>query len=722
MEQLSYKDSEFKRRIVESIFKEDGWIAEWTNEYKVRPSQKAAAEQLIVAMNEDKHGVIEGPCGFGKTYVYLSSAVLKALDNYMRYKEDLKNMPKVLIVTNGISLQEQLCNKDLPFMVGKVMSRIAEFEYKMKNPHQVTYALFKGRQNFVCPLKFDINQESVKSMLPASQFEEMKNIRVTNGDLSALTFIPPYEVQELSVCLSQSECKRKKCPMYNECHYIHQKNEAFRSDIIVCNYHMLFSSIEAPVLPASNLIIWDEAHEATQIFRSFNVENLSEFWSIKTTNDLKKIVKTGFGLRVAMDFGQEPLFHIKDKEIEEKFTVAFRNTVSAYLVHVSKLCGINLASGFEDTRLLLDNMLGDEKEKSLRHELLEYMRSMQDFLNMIVERIGESLETPDLIPDYEREEMEICLETASEMNESLEKRILLLCRKEKELMDYAYYVKKNIRKDGDRALSLERMPVQVGPLIKKLFLDHNQNIFTSATLSTGGNLNFFKNEVGLDLCESNQVFEFIGESPFNLQQQELWYLPDICVEGNKPDFEDYFLNTVLTLYNVKKGGMLVLTTSISAMNRTHTTIREYLIKTNSETLLLKQGDMPRGQLIDAFKENGDGILVATKSFFTGIDIPGSALQCLVIDKLPFDSPNDPVTMHLNCTTSNCFFSYSIPKMIITLKQAVGRGVRSITDKCLVCIADSRIATARYSGTIGRSFNYTKTSTRDLETVDEFFKK
>lgn len=717
-----YKEPEFKRYIAESIFKEDGWIAENTTGYKVRPSQKDAAEKLASAISEDKHAIIEGPCGFGKTYVYLTSAILKALDNYKDYESNPKERPKVLIVTNGISLQEQLCEKDLPFMIDKVMNLVPESEYKIRDGHKVTYALFKGRQNFICPLKFNINQEAVQSLLPASQFEEMRNLNTSSGDLNRLSFIPSQDILALSVCQTQNECKRRKCPMYNECHYVAQKNDAYLADIIVCNYHMLFSSVEAPVLPFSNLIIWDEAHEATQIFRNFNIENLSEFWSVKTANDLKKIVKTSYGLRQAMESADQTLFHKSDKEIEAGFAQAFRSTISAYLSHVARLCGINMSSNFEDTRLLLDNMLCDEKEKGLRHEILQYMRSLQEFAKNLMNRVASDLETPDLIPDYEREEIEVCYDTASELSASLEKRIQLLCRKEQELMDYAYYVKKSVRRDGERTLHLERMPVQVGPLIKQLFLDTHQSIFTSATLSTGGNLNFFKKEVGLDLCEPDSLMEFIGESPFNLQQQELWYLPDICVEGNKPDFDDYFLNTVLTLYNIKKGGMLVLTTSISAMNRTHASIREYLISTDRETLLLKQGDMPRGKLIDAFKEDGGAILVATKSFFTGIDIPGSALQCLVIDKLPFDSPNDPVTMHLNCTTQNCFFSYSIPKMIITLKQAVGRGVRSVTDKCLVCIADSRIATARYSGTIGRSFNYTKTSTRDLDKVMEFFEK
>ena len=126
------------------------------------------------------------------------------------------------------------------------------------------------------------------------------------------------------------------------------------------------------------------------------------------------------------------------------------------------------------------------------------------------------------------------------------------------------------------------------------------------------------------------------------------------------------------------------------------------------------------QFIEEFKNDGEAILIATKSFFTGIDIPGQALQFLLIDKLPFAAPNDPVVMHLSCKPgANCFMDYQVPKMIITLKQAVGRGVRSVTDKCVICIADGRMATARYRGKIGKSFPYDKTATRNIEDIKKF---
>ena len=196
-------------------------------------------------------------------------------------------------------------------------------------------------------------------------------------------------------------------------------------------------------------------------------------------------------------------------------------------------------------------------------------------------------------------------------------------------------------------------------------------------------------------------------------------MPNECVDGNKPQFEEYFLETLKGLIRVNGKGMLILTTSISAMNKAYTVVKEYVGQLNRNTLVLKQNDLPRNMLLQEFSRNGEAILVATKSFFTGIDIPGKALQILVIDKLPFNAPDDPVTLYLNTKGGNVFMDYSVPNMIITLKQAVGRGVRSITDKCVICIADGRMATARYRGKLGRSFPYEKTSTRNVEDIKGF---
>lgn len=703
-----------KYEIVNDIFKDDGLIASRNPSYKVRDSQMKAAVELAKISDSGKHAVIEGPCGFGKTYVYLSAAILKALDNKLQYEFSDDAPPKVIIVTNGISLQEQLFDKDLPAMT-EIMSTIPELYYKPN--YDVSFALLKGRQNFICPLKFDVNQAQIESLLDKDKFEEIKALRHTSGDMSKLSFVPDSRILALSVCQNQNDCKRRKCAYYDDCWYQLQKKKAYQSDIIICNYHLLFSAIEAPILPNYNMLIWDEAHEAASIFRTFKAKNISEHWIFRIRTNLKKVLDTTFGSTCAISYmkenDSEPMFHLTDEHIEQKFVDSLNETTNEFLRTAARMCGVNVTSDFEDIKLYLP-VHEDNTTLNIRNNLISKLENLLCFATSVINHVTDELES-ESDANSGTEELEICFNCCNEMAKSIQERLDILNRNDGEL-DYAYYIKKSARKDV-YDLSLERMPIRIGTEVKKLFLDYCQNIFTSATLSTGGNLEFFKSEIGLDLCDANDVFEFIGESPFDLEHQELWYLPEEFENGNTREFENYFINLANELYQNKKGGMLILTTSISAMNSVFNTLY------NSDKFngkVLKQGNVPRGQLIEQFKNDTDSVLVATKSFFTGIDVPGEALQCLLIDKLPFEAPNDPVVMHLSQIMDNCFMKYSIPKMIITLKQAVGRGVRSVNDKCLVCIADGRIATARYRGQIGKSFNYKKTATRTIEDVRRFF--
>ena len=237
-------------------------------------------------------------------------------------------------------------------------------------------------------------------------------------------------------------------------------------------------------------------------------------------------------------------------------------------------------------------------------------------------------------------------------------------------------------------------------------------MFTSATLSVAGSFNYIKEELGI--TEEYKVEEFIGSSPFDLTKQELWYLPSEAVNGNERDFISVMLPIFNNVIKECSGGVLGLFTSVSSMNKAY----DYVSRRGYSMDIYKQGVMPRNTLIETFKENENSVLIGTKSMFTGIDVPGNSLRCVFIDKLPFPNISDPVVKALN-EEPGAFFKYSIPAMVIALKQAVGRGVRTTEDKCVICIADNRLSTARYKAQIFQSFNYKKTGTRDLEEIRKF---
>lgn len=710
--------------IVNDIFKEDGYIADYTPGYKVRESQKEAAELLVSASNEEKHSIIEGPCGFGKTYVYLTTAILKAYSNIKNFPS-AKDRPSVIIATSGISLQEQLINKDIPSML-KCLSRVG-MRIKGDESLGVKAALMKGRQNYICPLKFVTNEAALTEVLSEKQFKELGDLKVFgSGDLSKLEFVLPYDARNLCVCVSQHDCKGKKCAMYKECPYQHQKIKALSADIIVCNYHVLFSALEAPLLPRYNMLIWDEAHEAPSIFREFKKESVSVTWLTWVSNMLASIEQTAIGKEIINQLSVSKasisrIFDLKAEKIHKAYMDEIGVAMSEYLRHMAMLSGISLTDTFKATKLLFDTGSSTAQDQISNIEML--LELVGDFCRILMS------EAEDFINSNTPESEDIddaadCFNFANELLDSINAHINIIKRNDADGVERAYYIKKDVA-NGAPLLAIERMPIDVGGIFHGDFIKDERgcvNIFTSATLSTGGNLEFFKSQLGLNLCEEDKVFEFIGESPFDLKNQELWYLPKPCVNGNTSDFEPYFLDTVKDLVRVSGKGMLILTTSITAMNRTHDNVAMYLSSLGRNTLLLKQNDLPRPLLLKKFREDGKAILVATKSFFTGIDIPGQALQILVIDKLPFDPPDDPVVLHMNTTDKNTFMEYSIPNMIITLKQAVGRGVRSVTDKCVICVTDGRMATARYRGQVGRSFNYEKTSTRDINDIVEFLNK
>lgn len=706
------------QEIIDEIFKDGGSISQHIEEYKVRPSQKEAAEKLICAVSDKKNSIIEGPCGFGKTFVYLSTALLVSVDNQIHYPK--KDRPKIVIATSGISLQEQLINKDIPNMIKFMTGTFAEI--LPPGGKLPTAASLKGRQNFLCPLKITKNEQVISEAAKDGQFDKIMALNENSGDLSKLDFVLNSDMRELCVCTSQHDCKNRSCPMYDECAYQKQKRAALAADIIVCNYHVLCSSLEAPLLPIYNLLIWDEAHEAADIFRQFKTESLGLSWTKFMSKMTTAIANTSFGKDIMtqlIDTGNS-VGKMFDQDLSAKdFTKNLGIALSEYLQYAAKLWGVDIYNPFSATRLIFEN--NDSTLSDLKYNLLTLLDNITEFCSIVEDEAVDFINSGEEIPGDDFDDANSCYNYAVELHESVERRIEIIQQKSNDGIEYCYFIKKDVR-DGLPILSLERMPVDIGKLFYENFIDGDcSNIFTSATLSTGGNLDFCKTQIGMNLCDPDKIFEFIGQSPFDLTHQELWYLPNECVDGNKPQFERYFLDTVKDLIKANGEGVLILTTSISAMNKAYTVVKSTVSQLRRDTMVLIQGEYPRNMLLNKFTENGRGILVATKSFFTGIDIPGKALQTLVIDKLPFNPPDDPVALYLNTKGGNVFMNYSVPNMIITLKQAVGRGVRSVTDKCVICIADGRMATARYRGKLGSSFPYEKTSTRNIENVKEFLK-
>ena len=678
--------------MINNIFKDGGVLSQLKPGYKERPIQIEAATKLYESLNnyEEKAFVMEGECGTGKSFAYL----LPILDRIAKngFGE------KLVIVTSNISLQEQLAFRDVPFALDVIRKLYPE------TPSDFSGVLFKGRQNFLCNKKVrDLISDSYVDGYDLSKDEQFNDVvnwyyDTRSGDLTELSFVPNQDLLPNIACLEADECVgTKKCDCGQECFYAKHKNRIYRANVIITNYHMLFTDLSldsGSLLPVYDYIVFDECHELADIYRDYKTEGLSLGtirWIGRKTKEMINKDKEALG------YYENAVDSVKLLGYTDEFLAKVKQTYST--------------SKFDET-LLLDNI--DLSKMPDNHDIINEINS----LITSHENIQENLEAK---VQYVEEEIAENLQKAYNISMNIVDKLRSLSDIFKSFAP-GYKVTDDriewidIKSDG--AVSLNYKPLSVAnDMVNNFYSKENLKcVFASATISVGGSMDYFKNQVGLDLIKPQESSSFIGGSPFNMKEQQLWYLPQNAVEGNKTaEFSQKLPLLVGETIKACRGGTLALFTSYKNMQDTYNNVRFDLPR---GIRVYKQGDMPRMKLLEAFAEDENSVLFATRSFFTGVDVPGKSLRCLIIDKFPFPQPTDPVQQKLSFQKDS-FFKHSIPEMIITLKQAVGRGVRSVDDKCVICILDNRMATARYKVRVSNSFNYEKTATRDLGVVEKF---
>ena len=663
---------------MEDIFCEGGTISKFKEGYKERPSQKEAAKLIANVIQDKDIMLLEGETGFGKSFAYLFPALTDVITSNLKHK--------VLIVTSGISLQEQLYNKDVPF-VKKVL---ADY-FPNINEEEIKVTLFKGRQNFICNLK--ASEAGVTDKLADSRYKEIGEFmkRDKSGDLSRLDFVPDPDVLENVTCSKPRECVGKQCRFKSECYYDKHKQNLFVSNVIITNYHMLFSDIKigGGILPKEiDTIILDEAHEVARICRDFSSTKISGTTASYIRNKCSELINLN------SDY---------ENIIDTELVASFVNMNVLVFQNIAQMYGSNLESPILISKPTdLPQSFFDLKEDLERID--SQICKCESKLNSVD---SEFLSDED--KQLQLKELSVIEDTLDSISN----------------MRYFLVALDDMLKDENNVVWLESVNNNISLNLKQVNIGKtlNDNLFrsdstsiilTSATISTGGDFDYLKEQLGLNLSPKRKI-EFIGSSPFNLTEQQLWYLPQNSIDGNKFGFDKALPSQIYEIVKATKGGALCLFTSVRNMRNTYYELSNMF---RGEYRILVQGDMPKSKLIEEFKKDENSILLGTRSFFTGIDVPGKALRCVIIDKFPFPQPTDPIQQKLK-ERPNAFYKYSIPEMIITLKQAVGRGVRDVSDKCVISIIDGRMATAKYKTKINKSFDYKKTGTRNLKDVEKF---
>lgn len=576
---------------------------------------------------------------------------------------------KVIISTGTKTLQDQLFNKDLPLV-----------RDALGVPIQV--ALLKGRANYLCHyyLKQAVEEGRFHSREEVSHLSRIqKFFKITRtGDKAECSDVPESSPVWASVTSTRDNCLGQECPHHKECHVMAARRDAMEADLVVVNHHLFFADVMlkdegmAELLPACNTIIFDEAHQLPEVATLF-------FGDAVSTSQVVDLAK---------DTRVEGLASARD-------CLDLQNILPG-LEKAAK--DLRLSIGVDGGRFSAQQLEDKPGFQEALHHLLDMLSSTRAILETQAQR---------------SEGLEKCWQRAVELGENLTA-----------WKEGGGEGKVRWGEAFTYSLQLNTTPLSVADIFRKQMGGHPRSwIFTSATLAVQGKFEHYQAELGLWDAETG-----FWESPFDYDQQAILYAPKGMVEPNAYGYTDSVVEAALPVLAACGGGAFFLCTSLRAMRRTHELLQEFVndraLETGETLPLFLQGEMGKNELLERFRRAGNGILVGSQSFWEGVDVRGEALSLVVIDKLPFAPPDDPVLSarveEMNRAGRNAFMEYQLPRAVINVKQGAGRLIRTEADRGVLMICDPRLITKPYGKRVWRSLPPMK-RTRELAEVLEFFR-
>ncbi|MES1988624.1 MAG: ATP-dependent DNA helicase, partial [Pseudomonadota bacterium] len=541
----------------------------------------------------------------------------------------------------------------------------------------VTVAMLKGRANYVCHYHLEraeqegrfASREDAKYVHVIKTFAE----NTKTGDKSELNSVPENAMIWASVTSTRDNCLGGDCAYYKECFVMEARKKALEADVVVVNHHLFFADVMlrdegvAELLPSANTVIFDEAHQLPEVAGLFFGEDVS-------TSQL---------LELARDCTTAHLTLAKD-------CVALGNAIPA-LEKAAK--DFRLVFAYEGSRLPVQKALALKGFE----EAFDHMKSQLRALATVLET--QAARDPLLEKCWQRSEALYDLfrrwQTAENIN----------------LVRWVEVFTHSVQ--------LHATPLSVAEGFgKQLNAQPRAWIFTSATLAVKSDFSHYLERMGLQDAKTGY-----WESPFNYQEQALFYVPAEMPDPNSPSYTASVVAAALPVLQASGGRAFVLSTSLRAMREIHALLKEEFIENGIESPLLLQGESSRTELLDRFRKLGNAVLVGSQSFWEGVDVRGEALSVVIIDKLPFAPPDDPVLSarvdKLNAEGKNAFMEYQLPYSVITLKQGAGRLIRDENDRGVLMICDPRLITKSYGKRIWQSLPPFK-RTRVLADVQAFF--
>ncbi|HYL69080.1 MAG TPA: ATP-dependent DNA helicase [Candidatus Limnocylindria bacterium] len=632
---------------MEEIFGPGGLLEKRHPGYEFRPSQLAMAEIVEQAFQKKQHVVIEAGTGTGKTLAYLIPAI--------------RSGRRVVVSTATKSLQEQLFQKDVPFLQ----------KYFAPN---LKAALMKGRSNFLCRQK--VHQMEGQPVLKGidevdwfSQIRDWEKLTET-GDRSELTFLPDDAELWNRIDARSDLCTGQKCAEFQHCFITAMHLRAQEADLIIVNHHLFFADLAirqddfGSILPEYSAVIFDEAHEIEDVASDYFGRQISSYRFEELSRDTENMLRV---LRIEAGPLRKHLARVRER-------------------------GRSFFENFPEREGRFSFQPAE------RQAFLEQNRESYDDLTAAVKRLETELSALQPKP----EEVVTLARRAAEMRRELE---FLLESNEK---SYVYWYERR-----GKGVFLAATPIDVSEILReKLFDQFDTVVLTSATLAVGGRFDYLKQRLGVQPSK-----EEVLPQEFNFREQALLYIPESLPDVRNPAFGERAAQEIIELLEISHGRAFCLFTSNAQMRDLHERVSGRV-----RFPVLLQGTAPRTILLDRFRTTPNAVLFATASFWQGVDVPGAQLSCVIIDKLPFAVPSDPIVAArvraLEEDGRNAFAEYQVPEAVLALKQGFGRLIRSKTDRGILAILDNRIRRMQY----GRIFLESLpeyTTTQDLAEVARF---
>jgi ATP-dependent DNA helicase DinG len=615
--------------------------------YEHRAAQLQMAQAVDDAFEGHHHVIVEAGTGTGKTLAYLLPAICSGR--------------RVVISTATKSLQEQLYEKDVPFLQ-------KHFAPNLK------VAVMKGRSNFLCLAKVYalVDQPILRGMEEVDAFRQIREwAKLTEtGDRAELTFLPDDSELWSRIDARRETCSGKKCPQFEQCFLTAMQARAKDADIIIVNHHLFFADLAlkqddfGSILPEYSAAVFDEAHEMEDVASDYFGQQISNFRFEELARDADQTMRLA---RIGT-----PSLLRRTQRIREK-NRAFFETFPP-----------------RDGRFPFSR----QEREAFVEQNREAYDALHNALKALETEIAALTQKPEELVRIARRSFEIRQEL-SFLFESNERNFVY------------WYERRN------KGLFVSATPIDVSEILReKLFEAFDTVILTSATLTVAGRFEFLRQRMGLDHAKETAL-----PPEFAYEEQALLYLPQRMPDVRDAGFAGKAADEIAALLELSEGRAFCLFTSYAQMNELFERLRNRL-----EFPLLLQGTAPRSVLLERFKTTPNAVLFATASFWQGVDVPGEQLSCVIVDRLPFAVPSDPIVAArvkaLQEEGRNPFAEFQVPQAVLSLKQGFGRLIRTKTDRGVLALLDTRIQRMPYGKIFLESLpRYRRTN--DLGEVERF---